>query len=73
MRVYYYEFVPFKELGFSFETEEELVQDFTVWCAFYAIGEGIVDASHYELEVIDTININESLSGAQVRGGEDLW
>ncbi|MBK7344654.1 MAG: hypothetical protein IPJ06_17105 [Saprospiraceae bacterium] len=73
MRVYYYEFVPDRDFAFSFETTEEFVEDFTGWGAVYAIGEGIVDASHYELGVIDMIYVDESLSAAQVRGGDNNW
>ncbi|MBK7344645.1 MAG: hypothetical protein IPJ06_17060 [Saprospiraceae bacterium] len=73
IRVYYYEFVPDRDFAFSFETTEEFVQVFTGWGAVYVIGEGIVDASHYQQGMIDTIYVNETISAAQVRGGDNNW
>ncbi|MEZ5031940.1 MAG: hypothetical protein R2787_11110 [Saprospiraceae bacterium] len=73
MGVYYYELVPDRDFAFSFETTEEFVEDFTGWGAVYVIGEGIIDASHYELGLIDTIYVDESLLAANIRGGDNNW
>lgn len=73
MGVYYYEFVPDRDFAFSFETTEDFMEDYTGWGTVYVIGEGIVDAVHYQAGVVDTIYVNESLSEAQVRGGDSHW